>query len=80
MEPFLGQVQLIAFNFLPQGWAFAEGQVLGIGANKALYALLGTQFGGDARTTFALPGLKGKEPVPNTRYCIALEGDSPLRF
>ena len=80
MEPFLGQIQLIAFNFLPQGWAFAEGQVLGIRDNQSLYVILRTQFGGDGRTTFGLPDLKGKEPLPNTRYCIALEGTFPAGF
>ena len=50
-----------------------------INQNQALFALLGTNFGGDGRTTFALPDLRGKEPVPSTQYCIALQGIFPSR-
>ena len=79
MEQFLGQIQLLPYQFAPRGWAFCEGQLLQIRTNQALFSLLGTQFGGDGRNSFALPDLKGREPTPNTRYCIALEGNFPSR-
>lgn len=79
MEPFLGQIQLLPYNFAPQGWSFCEGQMLQISQNSALFALLGTMYGGDGRVTFALPNLKGKEPDPNMHYCIATEGIFPSR-
>ncbi len=79
MEPFLGQIQLLPFNFSPQGWAFCEGQLLPISQNQALFALLGTTYGGDGAKTFALPNLKGKEPVAGSHYCIALQGIFPSR-
>ena len=79
MEPTLGQIQLFPYNFAPKDWAFCEGQLLPISSNSALYSLIGTQFGGDGRTTFALPDMRGNDPVPNTRYCIALTGEFPSR-
>ncbi len=79
MEPFIGQILLLPYGFVPRGWAFCEGQVLPIQQNEALFSLLGTQFGGDGRTTFALPDLRGKEPIPDARYCIALTGIFPSR-
>lgn len=63
MEPFLGQIQLFGFNFAPRGWAFCNGQLLSISQNNALFALLGTIYGGDGRTTFALPDLQGRTVV-----------------
>lgn len=63
MEPFLGQIQPFGFNFAPRGWAFCDGQLLPIAQNTALFSLLGTTFGGDGRTTFALPDLRGRSIV-----------------
>ncbi|MBY8976315.1 tail fiber protein [Rhodobacteraceae bacterium NNCM2] len=63
MEPFLGEVSLFAGNFAPRGWTFADGQLLPISQFSALFAILGTQFGGDGRTTFALPDLRGRVPI-----------------
>ena len=63
MEPFIGQLQLFAFNFAPQGWAKCDGQILQIASNTALFSLLGTQYGGDGRTTFGLPDLRGRAPI-----------------
>lgn len=60
MEPFLGQIQIFGFNFNPRGWAFCNGQLLPIAQNQALFSLLGTIYGGDGRTTFALPELRGR--------------------
>lgn len=62
-SPFIGQIQLFGFNFAPRGWAFCDGQLLPISSNTALFSLLGTTFGGDGRTTFALPDLRGRSAV-----------------
>jgi microcystin-dependent protein len=62
-EPFLGQLLLVPYNFAPRGWAFCDGQLLSIAQNTALFSLLGTTFGGNGQTTFALPDLRGRVPV-----------------
>jgi microcystin-dependent protein len=64
-EPFIGEIRMFAFQNQtpPQGWAECNGQLLSIQQNTALYSLLGTAFGGDGRTTFALPNLKGRVPM-----------------
>lgn len=62
-EPFLAEIRVMSFHFPPKGWAFCDGQSLPIGQNPALYALLGTIYGGDGRTTFALPDLRGRVPI-----------------
>lgn len=59
-EPFIGQVIIFAGNFAPRGWAFCDGQLLPIAPNTALFSILGTTYGGDGETTFALPNLKGR--------------------
>lgn len=58
--PFIGQVEAMGFNFAPRGWSTCEGQLLSIASNTALFSLLGTTYGGDGRTTFALPDLRGR--------------------
>jgi len=63
MDPFLGQIILFAGNFAPRSWALCEGQLLPINSNQALFSILGTLYGGDGRTTFALPDLRGRVPV-----------------
>lgn len=63
MEPFIGQVILFAGNFAPRGWAFCDGQLLSISEHQALFSILGTTYGGDGRTTFALPDLRGRAPL-----------------
>jgi len=60
LEPFIGEIQYVAFNFAPRGWALCNGQLLPINQNQALFSLLGTTYGGDGRTTFALPDLRGR--------------------
>lgn len=62
-EPFLGQIAVFPFNFAPTGWALCNGQLLPINQNQALFALLGTTYGGDGVSTFALPDLRGRVPV-----------------
>ncbi|MBS0485539.1 MAG: phage tail protein [Proteobacteria bacterium] len=59
-EPFLGEIRPFAFGFTPKGWASCDGQLLPIAQNAALFSLLGTMYGGDGRTTFALPDLRGR--------------------
>jgi microcystin-dependent protein len=62
-EPFLSEIKIVSFNFAPRGWALCNGQSLPINQNQALFALLGTVYGGDGRTTFALPNLRGSVPI-----------------
>ena len=59
-EPFVGEIRPFGFNFAPRGWAFCDGSLLPISSNTALFSLLGTIYGGDGRTTFALPDLRGR--------------------
>ena len=61
--PFIGQVIPVPYNFAPQGWAFCNGQILAISQNTALFSLLGTQFGGDGKSTFGLPNLQGSVAI-----------------
>lgn len=63
MDPFLGEIRPIAFNYEPRGWAFCNGQLLPINQNQALFSLLGTTYGGNGTTTFALPNLRSRVPV-----------------
>ncbi len=62
-EPFLSEIKLVSFNFPPKGWALCNGQFLPINQNQALFALLGTTYGGNGQTTFALPNLQGRVPI-----------------
>ena len=61
--PYLGQISVFGFNFAPQGWAMCNGQILPINQNAALFALLGTTYGGNGTSTFALPNLQGSTPI-----------------
>ncbi len=62
-EPFVGEIRMFAGNFAPRGWAFCEGQLLTVSQNDALFSLIGTVYGGDGRTTFALPDIRGRIPL-----------------
>ena len=62
-EPFIGEIQMFGFNFAPRGWATCDGQLLPIAQNSALFSLLGTTYGGDGRTTFGLPDLRGRVAI-----------------
>lgn len=62
-DPFIGQISMFAGTFAPRGWAFCNGQILPIAQNSALFAILGTTYGGNGQTTFALPNLQGRAPV-----------------
>lgn len=63
MEGYIAQILLFAGNFAPRGWAFCQGQILSIAQNTALFSLLGTTYGGNGQTTFALPDLRGRTPI-----------------
>ena len=62
-EPFLAEIKILGFNFPPRGWAQCDGQILPINQNQSLYSLLGTTYGGDGRTSFGLPDLRGRAPL-----------------
>ena len=62
-EPFLSEIRIFTFNFVPKGWAMCNGQLLPINQNQALFALLGTTYGGNGQTNFALPDLRGSVPI-----------------
>ncbi len=62
-DPFLSEIRIFSFGFAPRGWALCNGQLLPINQNQALFALLGTTFGGNGQTTFALPNLRGRVPM-----------------
>ena len=86
MEPFIGQMQLFPYNFAPRGWAFCHGQMLAITDNNPLFSLIGTIYGGDGRTTFALPDLRGRVPIgaghgPGlSEYRLGETGSTALEF
>lgn len=75
-EPFVGEIRMFAGNFAPRGWAFCDGQLLAVSQNDALFSLLGTIYGGDGRTTFGLPDLRGRIPI----HAGAGPGLSPRRL
>ena len=62
-DPFVGEIRLVPYNFAPVGWALCNGQLLPIAQNTALFSLLGTMYGGNGQTTFALPDLRGRSPI-----------------
>ena len=62
-DPFVAEIRIFPFNFAPKGWAFCNGQILPISQNTALFSLLGTTYGGDGRSNFALPNLQGNAPM-----------------
>jgi microcystin-dependent protein len=62
-DPFVAEIRIFPFNFAPKGWAFCDGQLLPLSQNTALFSLLGTTYGGDGKSTFALPNLQGRAPM-----------------
>lgn len=62
-DPFVAEIRIFPFNFAPRGWAFCDGQLLPLSQNTALFSLVGTTYGGDGRSTFALPDLRGRAPM-----------------
>ncbi len=78
-ESYLGEIRMFAGNFAPQGWALCNGQLLSISENEALFALLGTTYGGDGQTTFKLPDLMGRVPIHvSPQYGIGVAGGTEL--
>jgi microcystin-dependent protein len=78
-EPFLSEIKIFSFNYPPRGWAFCNGQLLPINQNQALFALLGTTYGGNGQTNFALPNLQGRVPIHtdwNTSFPLGGAGGS----
>lgn len=74
-EAYIGEIRMFGGNFAPQGWALCNGQLLDIAENEALFSLLGTTYGGDGQTTFALPDLQGRLPIHiNTTYPLGAKG------
>ncbi len=63
MDPFIGEIKMMSFDFAPKGWAACDGQLMSISQNQALFSILGTTYGGDGINTFALPSLKGRVPI-----------------
>ena len=63
MDPFVAEIRIVPFNFAPKGWAFCDGQILPLSQNTALFSLLGTTYGGDGKSNFALPDLQGNAPM-----------------
>jgi microcystin-dependent protein len=63
MDPFVAEIRIFPFNFAPRGWAFCNGQLIPISQNTALFSLVGTMYGGDGRSTFALPNFQGRTPI-----------------
>ena len=62
-DPFVAEIRVVGFNFAPKGWAFCDGQILPLSQNTALFSLLGTTYGGDGKSNFALPNLQGSAPM-----------------
>ena len=62
-DPFIGEIRMFAFDFPPRGWGLCNGQLLPINQNQALFSILGTTYGGNGQTTFALPDLRGRTPI-----------------
>src|SRR5712675_1079787 len=72
-QPYVGEIVIVAFNFAPNGWASCNGQLLAISENEALFQLLGTTYGGDGQSTFALPDLRGRVPIHQGNGVILAE-------
>lgn len=79
MNPFIGEIRLFGFNYAPKDWALCEGQLLQISQFNVLFAAIGTTYGGDGMTTFALPNLQSARPQGQGTWCIALGGIFPSR-
>jgi microcystin-dependent protein len=73
--PFLAEIRMFPFNFAPRGWAMCDGQILALSQNTALFSLLGTMYGGNGTSTFALPNLSGSAPMHTTHYSSTVPFD-----
>lgn len=79
MDYLIGQIQLFPYNFIPMGWIPCNGTLLQVQQYQALFSLIYNNFGGDGRTTFAVPNMQGAEPIPGMVYAICNEGIYPPR-
>ena len=83
-DPFVAEIRIFPFNFAPKGWAFCDGQLMPISQNTALFSLLGTFYGGDGKSTFALPDLQGSAPIHQgqgpglSEYFLGQQGGAPF--
>ncbi|PTL84659.1 phage tail protein [Vitiosangium sp. GDMCC 1.1324] len=81
-DPLIGEIRMFAGGFEPRGWALCDGRLMSISRHSALFSVLGTTYGGDGMTTFALPDLRERVPHPSgpgPSFIIALQGDFPTR-
>ena len=81
--PMLGEIRMFAGNYAPAGWALCDGQLIAINSNTALFSILGTNYGGDGRTTFGLPDMRGRYPVhpnPTTNHHLGYSGGVQMQF
>mgnify|MGYP006193588099 CR=1 FL=1 len=79
MDPFVAEIRIFGFNFAPTGWAFCNGQLLPLSQNTALFALLGTFYGGDGKSTFALPNMQDNAPMQRVRTVALVEDQADAR-
>ena len=81
MNPYLGQITIFAGNFAPEGWAYCDGRLMSIDQNDVLFSILGTQYGGDGRRTFALPKIEASLTESSGKYiiCTAFRNNFPPR-
>ena len=79
MDYIIGTITLFPYNYTPMGWALCNGQILSIAQYSAVFALVGTTYGGDGQTTFGIPNMQGLEPIPGMNYFFCLEGVFPQR-
>lgn len=79
MDTYLGAIELLPYTFVPMDWLVCDGSLLSINQYQALYAVLGITYGGNGSSNFAIPNLKGFEPIPGVRYYIAVNGLFPSR-
>lgn len=79
VDQLIGSIFLFPYNFVPMGWLECNGSTYNINQYQALYTLIGATYGGDGRTTFAVPNLAGANPLPTLRYYIAYSGIYPSR-
>jgi len=77
-NPYLSELRMVSFNFPPKGWAFSNGQVLTINQNQALFALLGTTYGGNGQTTFQLPNLQSRTPIHTGQHVLGEMGGNEV--
>lgn len=79
MDDFIGNIQLFPYNFAPVGYLLCNGSLLSISEYSVLYSLIGTTYGGNGSTNFAIPNMLGEEPIPGMNYYICYDGQYPMR-